>query len=550
MFFVNTFRIVKNYIKAGGKNAKVRILIGVMGSTAFVAFTFWFFNKVFYHLSHLEQFPLFFIFGLTMRFFSMIFLTVFSMVILSSMVTSISTFFSSQELQLLFALPISKWRIYAKKTIETILYSSYLLMLLIIPALFAYGRNFKLAFSSVSIGIVSFLIFVIGPCLIGASITIILVAYLPIKRVHQFLAGVFAVVFVVIIFLFRMMNPEKLVNPVSTMDFVALLNSINEPISEYYPHYWISAVILAIAKKNWSEVFKYNALITAMAIVGITLLSLTLHLIYSRSWNRSQSVLQTKVRPSLISYFVNKLHIEDSTKALLSKELIIFSRDSTQWSQMLLLIALIIIYVYNITNIEVPISSARIIVSYINIALSGFVMTALGMRFVFPSISLEGQSIWIIFSSPINIKKYLKIKQLIYFVLLFVTSQLIIWISNLFLGVSLRVMLISSIMNIEFVLIVIGMGIGLGIIYRDFTIDNSIKLASTFGGIMFMVGSFAAICTVIIIEAYPVYSSFKKYFGFEVSTPHEWVFHLSAFVFSALCYYLPIKKGMNSFTSI
>jgi len=551
MFIRNSLRIAKNHIKLGGGKVKFRIVLGVIASLSFVLFSFWFFNKVFYHLSNLEQFPLFFIYGLTTKFFSMIFITVFSMIILSSLVTSISTFFSSQELQLLYSLPINKWRIYFKKAFETLIYSSYLLVLIVIPALLAYAKNFSLDYYLISIGIGTFLIFVIGPCLIGVSLTIILVAYLPIKRVHQFLAGIFGIVFVTIIFLFRMMNPEKLINPVSTMDFVAILNRINEPLSVYYPHYWISAAIVGIANKNWDDVIKYNFLIIGMAIVGIIILSLALKYIYPRSWNRSQSVLHNRIKSYFLLNVISKIKILDNaSRALLAKELILFSRDSSQWSQMLLLVALIVIYVYNITNIEVPISSARIIVSYINIALSGFVLTALGMRFVFPSISLEGQAVWIIFSSPIEMKKYLRIKKLIYFLLLFITSQLIIWISNFFLGVSLKVMLITSMMNIEFVLVIIGIGLGLGMIYRDFTIDNSIKLASTFGGIMFMILSFAAVCIIILIEAYPVYMSFKKFFGFEAAVQYEWAFHLGSFIFSLLCYYLFLRIGIKSFESI
>src|SRR4030043_1677186 len=108
MFIRLYLTVAINYIKKGGSKTHSRLVFGVVGSAAFMAFAFWFFNKIFSYLAGLEQFPLFFIHGLVERFFSMVFLTVFSMIILSSLITSISTFFNSRELQLLYTLPIAR----------------------------------------------------------------------------------------------------------------------------------------------------------------------------------------------------------------------------------------------------------------------------------------------------------------------------------------------------------------------------------------------------------------------------------------------------------
>ena len=535
-----------NFFKRGGSGVYARIIFGVVGSFAFISFTFWFFNKIFSHLAQIEQFPIFFIYGLSEKFFSMIFLTVFSMLILSSLITAISTFFNAKELQLLYTLPLSKSRIYIKKAFETILYSSYLLILIVMPGLCAYAVNFKSGLAFIVIATVLFLFFIIGPCLMGASVTVLLVAFLPVRRVHQFLTAVIAVAFVLLVFLFRMMSPEKLINPISTTDFVFLLNSISEPASKNYPNYWLANGIISLAQHKWQDFLMQTGKIVIMNGSAVVMLSLMLILVYKRSWNRAQYTSHSRFKRSLVARMIyNRQMLQPSSRALMVKELLLFSRDPTQWSQVFLLVALVVVYIYNIKNIPVPVPSAQVIIAYINIALSGFVMAALGMRFVFPSISLEGYASWVLYASPVELKKYFRIKQILYFVILIITSQIIIWMSNYYLHVGMKLMLISSLINLEFVLAIIGLGLGLGAIYKDYTIDNPIKLASTFGGILFMILSFAAIGIIILIEAYPIYINFKAQLGFQVTLVSEWIFHAGALFFALLCYYLPQRIGIK-----
>jgi len=468
------------------------------------------------------------------------------MLILSSLITTILSFFYSQELQLLYTLPISKKKIFTKKAIETIIYSSYLLILIIIPAFIAYSKNFNLNFISLLLAILSYFLFIIPPCLIGIILTVILAAYLPLKKLYQLLTAIISLAVVIIILLFRMMNPERLINPISTLDFISLLQSISEPSIKRFPSYWLSNAITSLAQKDSVSYLRFNLYLLIIFFISLLLLGLILSLIYERSWNRSQSAATNKIPSSILVKKIWKIkYLNPSLKSLLVKELLLFFRDSTQWSQLLLLIALIVVYIYNIKNIPLQLPSVQIIIAYINIALSGFVLSALGLRFVFPSISLEGQASWILYSMPISFKKYFAIKQILYFLMLLFTSQIIIWLSNYYLGVSLKIMMISSLINFEFLISIIGIGFGLGAIFKDYTVDNSLKLASSFGGILFMLLSFFIIGVIIIIEAYPIYLDFKREAGFPIKEIPEWLFHMGSFAIAVLSYYLPQKVGLK-----
>ena len=80
---------------------------------------------------------------------------------------------------------------------------------------------------------------------------------------------------------------------------------------------------------------------------------------------------------------------------LFSKEAKIFARDSADWSQLFMIAALVVIYLYNFKLL--PIDRAAFseefitnLISFLNIGIAGFIITSLSARFVFPSIGAEG----------------------------------------------------------------------------------------------------------------------------------------------------------------
>src|ERR1700741_844178 len=101
--------------------------------------------------------------------------------------------------------------------------------------------------------------------------------------------------------------------------------------------------------------------------------------------------------------------------AVIRKDLRLFLRDATQWSQLFLLAALVVVYLLNIKNLAIQLPMVRWIVSFINLGLAGFVLAALSVRFLFPSVSIEGRSFWIIRTIPVSFRSLLWCKYLIYF---------------------------------------------------------------------------------------------------------------------------------------
>jgi hypothetical protein len=125
----------------------------------------------------------------------------------------------------------------------------------------------------------------------------------------------------------------------------------------------------------------------------------------------------------------------------------VFARDSTQWSQLVLLAVLLVVYVANVRylplNGEGVTVLLRNLIPFLNLALAGFVLASIAARFVFPSVSLEGRALWLLRSSPLPMGELLWAKFWVGAVPLLVLALVLVGATNVMLRVTPFVHLVS-----------------------------------------------------------------------------------------------------------
>src|SRR5438445_10410033 len=87
-------------------------------------------------------------------------------------------------------------------------------------------------------------LFLIIPASLGILITHLLVYCLPARRIRDILLFIGLFAFIVIYFMFRFSQPERLVQPESFGNFIQFLAAMETPSSLFLPSSW-SAEILA-----------------------------------------------------------------------------------------------------------------------------------------------------------------------------------------------------------------------------------------------------------------------------------------------------------------
>ena len=194
------------------------------------------------------------------------------------------------------------------------------------------------------------------------------------------------------------------------------------------------------------------------------------------------------------------------------KDIKTFLRDTTQWSQLFLLLALIVVYLYNfkvlpLDRSPMPAGTLRAIVSFANLGLAGFVLSAIAIRFAFPAVSLEGKAFWILQTSPISLRSLLWSKFWLNFVPLLVLGEVLVFLSNLLLRVPSWMMFLSLITIFLMTFGIAAIGVGVGAMYPKFNFDNAAEIPTSFGGAVCMIFSIAFVGVMVMIEAWPIYSS-------------------------------------------
>ena len=118
---------------------------------------------------------------------SIILLAFLTILLLSNVITALSTFFLAKDLDLLVAAPVGGVRIYLAKLSETVVHSSWMVALLALPILSAYGIVYHGGplFPLVAAG--AFLPFLVLPAVVGVIVTMLLVNVFPARRTRELL---------------------------------------------------------------------------------------------------------------------------------------------------------------------------------------------------------------------------------------------------------------------------------------------------------------------------------------------------------------------------
>jgi ABC-2 type transport system permease protein len=145
------------------------------------------------------------------------------------------------------------------------------------------------------------------------------------------------------------------------------------------------------------------------------------------------------------------------------------------------------------------------LVSFANLALAGFVLSAVAIRFAFPAVSLEGRAFWLLQTSPISLRSMIWSKFWLNFVPLLGLGELLVFLSNLLLRVPPWMMTLSLTTVFLMTFGITAIGIGVGALYPRFHFDNAAEIPTSFGGALCMIFSVTFIGVVVMIEAWPIY---------------------------------------------
>jgi len=446
---------------------------------------------------------------LAAKLLGMAFLTFLMILVLSNVITALSTFFLSEDLELVVAAPVEPESIYGARLTETIVDSSWMVVLLAIPLLISYGVVYAADARYYALAAGTLAAFVVIPAVLGSALTLVLVNIFPARRTRDLLAlvGLFAAAGVVA--LFRFIRPERLMRPEefqSLVDFVAVLQT---PSSAWLPSEWASAALMSYLGGSF-QWFPFAFLWSTAATCVVFGMWLHRHY-FEKGFTRAQEGAQRKGGRARSGVFDRIFaRAQPATRSIVGKEVRVFFRDTTQWSQLILLGVLVAVYVYNITVLPLytgeQVSFLLInVVSFLNLGLAGFVVAAIAARFVFPAMSIEGRMMWLLRSSPLEISRLFWSKYWTGTVPLLAVAVPLIVVTNVVLEASPFILALTTITMIGVTFAITSLALGFGALYPNYETENVAEIPTSFGGLLFMMAAVTYLAGVIILEAWPVY---------------------------------------------
>ena len=480
-----------------------------------------------------------------------------AILLLSNLVTALSTFFLAKDLDMIVAAPVDWVWLYLSKLAETLVHSSWMVVLMAVPILTAYGAVFDggWLFPLVAIGVL--LPFFILPTVIGSVVTLILVNVFPARRARDLLSLVALGAAGGLVLFLRMLRPEQLARPEGFRNLLEFMNTLQAPSHPLMPSEWASGALM-----NWLlRIADPLPILLLWSTAGaFIVIGASLHRrLYMSGFTKSQEGNNTGGARAAwhrrAEWLLGWLPV--TRREFVLKDVRVFFRDATQWSQLILLAVLLMVYIFNIRALplfsgeRVPYFIVTLVV-FLNQGLGGFVLAAIAARFIFPSVSLEGRQLWLLRSSPLDLRAMLWSKYWVGTVPLLGLALLIGIVTNRMLQAPPFMMFLSIVTTVCYTLAVGALALGMGVLYPQFESENAAQIPTSFGGLVFMMAAVSLLAVIIVFEAMPVSEQLRAWqAGEPLAPPTSLVVAMAAvFVTCAAAVVIPLRLGLKRLAAL
>ena len=493
---------------------------------------------------------------LAAKLLGLVLLAFIAILVLSNVITALSSFFLAKDLDLLVAAPVDWLRIYLAKLGETLLHSSWMVALMTVPILAAYGVVYSGGVLFLPYAVLTIVPMLVVPAVIGSALTLVLVNIFPARRTRDLLSIIALGAAGGVILLFRMIRPEQLARPEglrNLLDYIAVLRT---PTSPFLPSEWASGAIMGYLRHETDPL--PLILLWTTAAAAVTLGAMLHRALFSQGFTKAQEGAERFVRGRFwrraLSWLLAPLPV--AKREFVLKDVRLFFRDTTQWSQLILLAVLVVVYLFNINALPLhrgePVGFFYVtLVSFLNLGLAGFVLASIAARFIFPAVSLEGRQMWLLRSSPLDLRALLWSKYWVGTVPLLVLALLLTGLTNVLLEVGPFMMVMGLVTICGLTFAIAALALGFGALYPQFETENAAQIPTSFGGLVYMMATIALLAAVIVALWQAVYAYVRAVYVGEPVVVDGWMifwFAVAALICAAVTA-IPLRIGLRKMES-
>ena len=546
------------FLKPQEKISGKSLVKSLSASAVYILFAvgvFFFTKNIITYLMHDVKIGIF----LLHRFVFVVLFIFFMTVNIGNIVVSYSTFFKTREVAFLITSPISFTKLFLIKFLDNFFYSSSTLLLMVTAALTGYTSYFGLPWYFIPFAVIFLILpfmFIAGT--LGAITLLVIMRFAATFGIKQVLLSIALVYASAIILFYIFSSPVQLVTKV--FEYFPNINNyfgfLESPFIKLLPNHWVADALYWIAAGKYFAAGWYVYL-----LVTVSILFFLFALILAKNWfyktwlvflnlSSELSVKKRKINNGVFS-FEKKSSLKPIREALLKRELLMFIREPSQWTHFLVMAFLITIFILSLSNIDAMILNAynsylKTLIYLIIYLFNIFLIASMSLRFIFPLVSLEGETIWKIRSAPVNHKKLLLTRLFLYFSVIFIIGQLLNFVSNYQFSITLAAI---SQLNTAFVTItLVSFNFGMGAAYANYKEKNPIRVASSQGASLTFLFTILYLVFLIVLLFAPL-SNYFSAFNKISSAPVSQLLYTSAILgtITFIVAYINIARGVKHF---
>jgi ABC-2 type transport system permease protein len=252
---------------------------------------------------------------------------------------------------------------------------------------------------------------------------------------------------------------------------------------------------------------------------------------------------------------------EPPLKLLLMKDWRLLRRDPVQWSQFLIFFGLLGLYFLNVDRFNNPQSDIGYatwinMVSFLNLAVVGLILSTFTTRFIYPMISLEGHCFWILGLLPIERDVILWSKFWFASLGSWVPCSALVLLSDIMLHVPILVIGVHQLTCVLLCLGLASIAVGFGAMMPNFQETSPSKIAAGFGGTLNLVLSALYIMVVVVLTALPCHfyllAGKSPFIGSPLGNTmylKVWLIAgtVGAVIVGAAATIIPLRRGLRAF---
>lgn len=559
-------------------HARLRTVLVVTLSLFFWAGLFALFYLAFdFLLHHLTLDPSSLYSSKTIEFvFHLFFASLNVMLIFSAGIIVFGGLFTSEESAFLMTLPVRPERMVLHKFQEALLFSCWGFILLASPMTIAYGIAIGAPWHYYVLAPPLILAFAYIPSALGAIFCLLIVHRY--SKMRLFLAGLIAAISLVAAGSAVWHTVRAPQGHVFTPEwFQETLRRFRFTQEEWLPSTWLSRGLLEAARVEPTPVpFQRTPAVAslinlALLVANALMCRLVLTTLAARCFRSAYHEVQCRPQkprrgePAAIDRFASWLltPFPDQMRLLLIKDWRQLRRDPVQWTQFLIFFGLLGLYFLNMNRFQSAESQVNQVtwinmVSFLNLAVVGLILSTFTTRFIYPMISLEGRRFWVLGLMPVSRETIVYSK--------FCFAALGSWgpcaglvlLSDLMLHITPGVILMHQYGVFLLSAGLAALAVGLGASMPNFHETSPSKIAAGFGGTLNLVLSALYIILIVVLTAMPMHVYLlvsseaidTTFLGSITLQKWVWIGAAGASLVGIAAIVAPLKIGMRSFRAL